>query len=120
MRNSIKVLAAGAAMMLMTTGAGFAGPVSTPHPAGGAVLETGVLPVQYGEHCERLRYRCEHKEELGREGEGTCHRYREECGERAEHCEHLRRACEHKEARGEEGEGNCRRYREECGEGGRY
>ena len=30
-------------------------------------------------YCDRLRWQCEHKYELGREGEGICHRYREEC-----------------------------------------
>ena len=115
MQNAIKIAAAGAAMMLMTIGAGFAAQVSTAHLGGGAAVETGVLQVQYGGHCERLRYKCEHKYELGREGEGLCQRYREECGGRANYCERLRRACEHKEERGQEGQGNCRRYREECG-----
>jgi len=80
MRNEIKVMAASAAMMLMTTGAGFAASISTPHLSG--VFDTGVLQVQYGGHCERLRWKCEHKYELGREGEGLCQRYREECGGR--------------------------------------
>ena len=115
MRNAIKVMAAGAAMMLMTTGAGFAAPVVNPNPSGDTAFETGILTVQYGEHCERLRWRCEHKNELGQEGEGNCRRHHEECGDRAHYCEHLRRACEHKYERGEEGQGNCRRYHEECG-----
>jgi len=80
MRNAIKVTAASAAMMLMTIGAGFAAPVSGSHLSG--VFDTGVLQVQYGGHCERLRWKCEHKYELGREGEGLCQRYREECGGR--------------------------------------
>jgi hypothetical protein len=114
MRNAIKVMAASAAMMLMTTGAGFAAPVSNAHLNGGAAFGSGVLQVQYG-FCERLRWKCEHKYELGQEGEGNCRRYREECGGRDRYCERLRRACEHKYERGEEGQGNCRRYREECG-----
>lgn len=112
MQNTIKMVAAGAAMMLMTMGAGYAAQVSTAHLG---AAETGVLQVQWGGHCERLRYKCEHKNELGREGEGLCQRYREECGEHANYCERLRRACEHKEERGQEGQGNCRRYHEECG-----
>ena len=118
MRNAIKAVAAGAAMIMMAIGASYAAPVSNTHLSG--AFDSGVLQVQYGGHCERLRWRCEHKNELGREGEGLCQRYREECGGRASYCERLRRACEHKEARGEEGQGNCRRYREECGGGGRY
>ena len=112
MRNAIKLVAAGAAMMLMTMGAGFAGPVSTPLVNGAA--ESGVTPVQYG-FCERLRWRCEHKNELGQEGEGNCRRYHEECGGRSSSCERLRWKCEHKNELGQEGEGNCRRYHEECG-----
>jgi hypothetical protein len=114
MRNAIKAVAAGAAIIMMTIGASYAAPVSNAHLSGGAAFETGVLQVQYG-HCERLRYKCQHKYELGQEGEGNCQRYREECGGRASYCERLRRACEHKYERGEEGQGNCRRYREECG-----
>jgi len=30
--------------------------------------------------CEELRRACEHKEELGEQGEGNCRRYRETCG----------------------------------------
>lgn len=113
MRNAIKAVAAGAAMIMMAIGASYAAPVSNTHLSG--AFETGVLQVQYGGRCERLRRACEHKDARGEEGEGNCRRYREECGERASYCERLRRACEHKEVRGEEGQGNCRRYREECG-----
>ncbi len=69
MRNAIKAVAAGAAMIMMTIGASYAAPVSNAH-LGGA-FESGVLQVQYG-HCERLRYKCQHKEALGQEGEGNC------------------------------------------------
>ena len=66
-------------------------------------------------YCDRLRWQCEHKSELGREGEGLCHRYREECRERpVSHCDRLRWQCEHKYELGREGEGICHRYREEC------
>jgi hypothetical protein len=66
-------------------------------------------------YCERLRWQCEHKYELDREGEGLCRRYREECGERRmSYCERLRWQCEHKYETGRDGEGLCRRYREEC------
>jgi hypothetical protein len=83
MRNAIKTAAAGAAIMLMTTGPSLAGPVSTPHPGSGP-WGTGVLKAQWGGYgyCQRLRWRCEHKYELGQEGQGNCQRYREECGER--------------------------------------
>ncbi len=125
MRNAIKTVAAGAAMMLMTAGAGFAAPVSTPLATGAA--ESSLMQVQYYGYghgygyCQRLRWKCEHKYELGQEGEGNCRRYREECGGgRASYCERLRRACEFKYERGQEGQGNCRRYREECGGRGRY
>jgi hypothetical protein len=111
----ITTVAAGAAMMLMTMGTGFAAQVSTSPLSNGAAFESGVLHVQYGGHCERLRRACEYKNERGEAGEGNCRRYREECGERAHYCERLRRACEHKYERGDEGQGNCRRYREECG-----
>jgi hypothetical protein len=93
---------------------GFAAPVSNAHLNGGAAIETGVIQVQYG-FCERLRWKCEHKYELGQEGEGNCRRYREECGGRARYCERLRWKCEHKYELGQEGQGNCQRYREECG-----
>ena len=33
-------------------------------------------------YCERLRWRCDHKDELGEQGQGNCQRYREECGGR--------------------------------------
>jgi len=69
--------------------------------------------------CSELRFKCEHKYELGQEGEGNCHRYREECGGGESYhegysCSELRYKCEHKYELGEEGEGNCRRYREAC------
>ena len=31
-------------------------------------------------HCRELRAACMHKEELGEQGQGNCHRYREVCG----------------------------------------
>ena len=122
MRNAIKTAAAGAAIMLMTTGSSLAGPVSTPHPGGGLAWGTGVLKAQWGGYgyCERLRWRCEHKYELGQEGQGNCQRYREECGGRSHYCERLRWRCEHKYELGQEGQGNCQRYREECGERGAF
>ncbi len=94
MRNAIKTAAAGAAIMLMTTGGSLAGAVSTPHPDGGPDLGAGAINAQwygyggyyggYGRYgyCARLRWRCEHKYELGQEGMGNCQRYREECGGR--------------------------------------
>ncbi len=129
MRNAIKTVAAGAAIMLMTTAGSLAGPVSTPHPDGPA-LEAGVINAQwygysgyggyyggYGRYgyCARLRWRCQHKYELGQEGMGNCQRYREECGGGYSYCARLRWRCEHKYELGEVGQGNCQRYREECG-----
>jgi hypothetical protein len=69
-----------------------------------------------GDYCAYLRYKCNHKGQLGEYGEGNCRRYRQECGQ-ISYCERLRRACIYKEERGEEGQGNCRRYRYECGGG---
>jgi len=34
----------------------------------------------WGGDCRHLRWRCEHKEELGEVGHGNCERYRRECG----------------------------------------
>ncbi|PZR82825.1 MAG: hypothetical protein DLM68_15455 [Hyphomicrobiales bacterium] len=67
--------------------------------------------------CEELRRACEHKEQLGEQGEGNCRRYRETCQQRQSRrqvCGELRSACLHKEELGEQGEGNCRKYRESC------
>jgi hypothetical protein len=111
MRNAILTVAAGLAMFLISFGSASAVPVAAPQAGG--VYESGALAVQWG-HCERLRYKCQHKNERGEEGEGNCRRYREECGGRGDYCERLRYKCEHKSERGEEGEGNCRRYRREC------
>jgi hypothetical protein len=44
-------------------------------------IESGVTLAQWG-YCQRLRWQCEHKYELGQEGQGNCQRYREECGGR--------------------------------------
>ena len=127
MRNMMKTAAAGAAMMVMTLGAAFAGPMSAPQPGGAPALETGALQAQWGGYgggygyCQRLRWKCEHKYELGQEGAGNCQRYREECGGgRARYCEQLRWRCEHKNELGQEGMGNCQRYRQECGGRGGY
>lgn len=80
---------------------------------GGVLVEDG-----RGDTCGQLRYACEHKYELGQEGEGNCRRYRETCQRpppRQDVCAELRAACIHKEELGEVGAGNCRRYRETCG-----
>jgi len=82
-------------------------------PLAGSQIQT----VQYGggySHCQRLRYHCEHKYELGESGEGNCRRYKEECGDQS-YCRQLRYRCEHKYELGESGEGNCRRYHQQCG-----
>ena len=41
-----------------------------------------VLPTTtYAQDCRGLRWACEHKDELGLQGAGTCRRYRETCPE---------------------------------------
>ncbi len=101
-------------MFFLSFGAASAEPSGYANPIAGATVESGLTRIQWG-YCERLRWRCEHKYELGQEGEGNCRRYREECGGRERYCARLRWQCEHKYQLGQEGEGNCRRYREECG-----
>lgn len=54
MRNAIKAVAAGAAMIMMAIGASYAAPVSNNHLSG--AFDGSVLQVQYGGHCERLRW----------------------------------------------------------------
>jgi hypothetical protein len=92
-----------------------------PFSASSQTVEFGPGGVRIGggrsEQCEELRRACEHKEELGEQGEGNCRRYRETCQQRQsrrEMCRELRNACLHKEELGEQGEGNCRKYRETC------
>jgi hypothetical protein len=96
-----------------------------------------ILPTTgQAENCRGLRWACEHKEELGLQGAGTCRRYRETCldgggfdshgggfggsavfggGGDLRLCAHLRWTCEHKEELGLQGAGTCKRYRETCG-----
>ena len=87
---------------------------------GGAGLFLMVLPTpSYAQDCRGLRYACEHKDELGLQGAGTCRRYREQCsdfggGGVANKCAQLRWACEHKDELGLQGAGTCRRFREAC------
>jgi hypothetical protein len=91
---------------------------------GGAGLFLMVLPTtSYAQDCRGLRYACEHKDELGLQGAGTCRRFREQCsdfggGGVANKCAQLRWACEHKDELGLQGAGTCRRFREECQQGG--
>ena len=113
MRKFTATAALGAAMILFSFGAASAEPGQA-GAAGKAAIESGAILAQWG-YCQRLRWRCEHKYELGQEGQGNCQRYREECGGRASYCERLRWRCEHKYELGQEGQGNCQRYREECG-----
>jgi hypothetical protein len=86
-----------------------------------AGLFLAVLPTaSYAQNCAQLRWVCEHKEELGLQGAGTCRRFREKCsdgdGGGGSHglCAKLRWTCEHKEELGLQGAGTCRRYRETC------
>jgi hypothetical protein len=85
--------------------------------AGLRVQQVGIEKIQYS-YCQRLRWRCQNKEELGLEGQGTCRRYRQECGgwSKRSHCNRLRWRCEHKEELGLEGQGTCRTYRRQCGD----
>lgn len=80
---------------------------------------TLIPTTSYAQNCRGLRYACEHKDELGLEGAGTCRRYREQCGGQDDRnpCARLRYACEHKDELGLEGRGTCQRYRETCGGG---
>jgi hypothetical protein len=76
----------------------------------------GVAPSQ-AQNCNELRLACEHKDQLGEQGQGNCQRFREQC-ERQESrqamCRRLRFECLHKDRLGLEGEGVCRQYREAC------
>ena len=72
-----------------------------------------VLPAaSYAQDCRGLRWACEHKDELGPQGAGTCRRYREQCG--GNRCAQLRYACEHKDELGMQGAGACAHYRQTC------
>jgi hypothetical protein len=75
-----------------------------------------VLPATiYAQDCSGLRWACEHKDQLGLQGAGTCRRYKEQCGGGEGQCGQLRYACEHKDQLGLQGAGTCRRYHETCG-----
>lgn len=91
---------------------------------GAAGLLFVVLPTpSYAQDCRALRYACEHKDELGLRGAGTCRRFNDQCGREtfvsgpspfSATCRQLRWACENKDRLGLEGAGTCRRYRETC------
>ena len=87
---------------------------------GAAGLLFVMLPIpSYAEDCRGLRFACEHKDELGLQGLGTCRRFQEQCPERVvgvsdQRCRQLRWVCEHKDELGLEGAGSCRRFREAC------
>ena len=70
------LIAAGAAALILTSG------------AGSATAGVRVDPFRFfhehnhhwsGADCRGLREACVHKEELGEEGRGNCQRYREVC-----------------------------------------
>jgi hypothetical protein len=90
---------------------------------GAAGLLLVALPTpSYAQDCSALRYACQHKDELGLQGAGTCRRFDELCPrgrvifEPAPNtCRQLRWACEHKDQLGLQGAGTCRRFRETCG-----
>jgi hypothetical protein len=90
---------------------------------GAAGLLLVALPIpSYAQDCRGLRFACEHKDELGLQGAGTCRRFNEQCGDLREqpatfpsNCRQLRWACEHKDQLGLQGAGTCRRFRETCG-----
>jgi hypothetical protein len=91
---------------------------------GAAGLLLTALPVpSFAQDCRALRFVCEHKDELGLQGAGTCRRFDEQCGvhERPvsdpapNNCRQLRWACEHKDQLGLQGAGTCRRFRDTCG-----
>jgi hypothetical protein len=113
MRHMILAMLTVLSLAFAGLSAAAAAPIST--AAGNAGIGSTITKVQYG-YCARLRFRCEHKYELGEVGEGNCRRYRIEC-RRPSYCERLRQACRYKYERGEVGMGNCRRWRYECGRG---
>jgi hypothetical protein len=89
-----------------------------------ASLSLAILPTpSYAQSCKHLRWECQNKDKLGLTGEGTCKRYRAECGGggggdgggSASTCKKLRWACNHKDELGLKGAGTCQRYRETCG-----
>src|SRR5215467_13946195 len=91
--------------------------------AAGLLLVALPIPAE-AQDCRALRYACEHKEELGLQGFGTCRRYDELCARErpisdpspfSGACRQLRWACENKDRLGLEGAGTCRRFRETCG-----
>jgi hypothetical protein len=90
---------------------------------GAAGLLFVALPTAgYAQDCRGLRFACEHKDELGLRGAGTCRRFNELCGDVREqpanfpnNCRQLRWACENKDQLGLQGAGTCRRFRETCG-----
>jgi hypothetical protein len=112
MRKFILGAMIAASFGLASVSAASAAPVA-PNLTGAVNAETLVQKTA-SDYCAYLRYKCNHKGQLGEYGEGNCRRYRRECGQ-ISYCERLRRACVYKEERGEEGQGNCRRYRYECG-----
>ena len=81
------------------------------------------LPIpSQAQDCRALRFVCEHKDELGLQGSGTCRRFDAQCREVREqpavfpnNCRQLRWACEHKDELGLQGAGTCRRFRDTCG-----
>jgi hypothetical protein len=75
-----------------------------------------ILPATtYAQDCAGLRWACEHKDQLGLQGAGTCRRYKETCGGGQGQCAQLRYACEQKDQLGLQGAGTCRRYHATCG-----
>jgi hypothetical protein len=77
-------------------------------------LAAGSTAQARSEFCQQLRFKCEHRYELGEEGHGNCRRFKEICVERRVDCRALRYHCEHKDEFGERGRGNCRRFYELC------
>ena len=92
---------------------------------GAAGLLFVALPIpSEAQDCRALRFACEHKDEMGLQGAGTCRRFDAQCGDARErpvadpapnNCRQLRWACEHKDQLGLQGAGACRRFRETCG-----
>jgi hypothetical protein len=57
-----------------------AAPIGNGVNAGLGVQQGGIEKIQYS-YCNRLRWRFQHKEELGLEGQGACRTYRTQCGD---------------------------------------
>jgi hypothetical protein len=90
----------------------------TPIALGATGLLFVALPIpSQAQDCRALGFACEHKDELGLQGAGTCRRFDAQCRDVRERpisdpapnqCRQPRWACEHKDQLGLQGAGACR------------